>query len=233
MKQSKKFKEKSKLVDRTKHYDPAEAMELLKKISYSNFDESVELHFNLGIDPKHADQQLRGTVSLPKGIGKKKKVLVIAEGDDVKRAEENGADYVGSDDYIEKIQGGWFDFDVVISTPSLMKKIGKLGKVLGAKGLMPNPKLGTVTKDIEKAVKEFKSGKFEYRNDKNGIVHMIIGNTSFSEADLVANFNYIYDFLNKIKPNKAKGTYFKSIALCSTQSPSIFIEPLKIKWKVN
>ena len=233
MKQSKKFKEKSKLVDRTKHYDPAEAMELLKKISYSNFDESVELHFNLGIDPKHADQQLRGTVSLPKGIGKKKKVLVIAEGDDVKCAEENGADYVGSDDYIEKIQGGWFDFDVVISTPSLMKKIGKLGKVLGAKGLMPNPKLGTVTKDIEKAVKEFKSGKFEYRNDKNGIVHMIIGNTSFSEADLVANFNYIYDFLNKIKPNKAKGTYFKSIALCSTQSPSIFIEPLKIKWKVN
>ena len=233
MKQSKKFKEKSKLVDRTKHYDPTEAMELLKKISYSNFDESVELHFNLGIDPKHADQQLRGTVSLPKGIGKNKKVLVIAEGDDVKRAEENGADYVGSDDYIEKIQGGWFDFDVVISTPALMKKIGKLGKVLGAKGLMPNPKLGTVTKDIDKAVKEFKSGKFEYRNDKNGIIHMIIGNTSFSEADLVANFNYIYDFLNKIKPNKAKGTYFKSIALCSTQSPSIFIEPLKIKWKVN
>tara|TARA_B100000427_G_scaffold175625_1_gene146063 strand:- start:542 stop:1243 length:702 start_codon:yes stop_codon:yes gene_type:complete len=233
MKQSKKFKEKSKLVDRTKHYDPAEAVDLLKKISYSNFNESVELHFNLGIDPKHADQQLRGTVSLPKGIGKNKKVLVIAEGDDVKRAEENGADYVGSDDYIEKIQGGWFDFDVVISTPALMKKIGKLGKVLGAKGLMPNPKLGTVTKDIEKAVKEFKSGKFEYRNDKNGIIHMIIGNTSFSEADLVTNFNYIYDFLNKIKPNKAKGTYFKSIALCSTQSPSIFIEPLKIKWKEN
>ena len=162
MKQSKKFKEKSKLVDRTKHYDPADAVDLLKKISYSNFNESVELHFNLGIDPKHADQQLRGTVSLPKGIGKNKKVLVIAEGDDVKRAEENGADYVGSDDYIEKIQGGWFDFDVVISTPALMKKIGKLGKVLGAKGLMPNPKLGTVTKDIEKAVKEFKSGKFEY-----------------------------------------------------------------------
>ncbi|RAP27372.1 50S ribosomal protein L1 [Candidatus Marinamargulisbacteria bacterium SCGC AG-333-B06] len=230
MKQSKQYKEKNKLIDKTRCYSPKEAVELLKEVSYSSYNESVELHFNLGIDPKHADQQLRGTVSLPNGIGKEKKVLVIAEGEDAKLATDNGADYVGSDDYIEKIQGGWFEFDIVISTPPLMKKIGRLGKVLGAKGLMPNPKLGTVTKDIAKAVKEFKSGKFEYRNDKNGIIHLIIGNTSFTANDLLTNFNYIYDFIHKIKPNKAKGTYFKSIALCSTQSPSIFIEPIKIKW---
>ena len=233
MKQSKQYKEKNNLIDKTNFYNPEEAMALLKEVSYAKYNEAVELHFNLGIDPKHADQQLRGTVSLPKGIGRNKKVLVIAEGEDANQAQNNGADYVGSDDYIEKIQGGWFDFDVVISTPSLMKKIGRLGKVLGAKGLMPNPKLGTVTKDVGKAVKEFKSGKFEYRNDKNGIIHMIIGNTSFSSEDLLENFKYIYDFILKIKPNKSKGTYFKSIALCSTQSPSIFIQPLKIKWKEN
>ena len=233
MRKSKLFKEKNQLIERAKFYSPKEAVELLKKVSFSKFNESIEVHFNLGIDPKHADQQLRGTVSLPKGIGKQKRVLVIAEGELAKDATDNGADYVGSDEYIEKIQGGWFEFDVIITTPPMMKKIGRLGKVLGAKGLMPNPKLGTVTQDIAKAVKEFKSGKFEYRNDKNGIVHLIIGNTAFSEEDLLENFNFIYDFINKLKPSKAKGAYFKSIALCSTQSPSIFIEPLKIKWNVN
>ena len=230
MKQSKVYKEKHKLIEKNKFYSPNEALSLLKQVSFAKFNETIEVHFNLGIDPKHADQQLRGTVSLPKGIGKEKKILVIAEGEQATIANDNGADYVGSDDYIEKIQSGWFDFDVIIATPPLMKKIGRLGKVLGSKGLMPNPKLGTVTQDIAKAVKEFKSGKFEYRNDKNGIIHLMIGNTSFSEADLLENFNYIYDFINKIKPNKSKGTYFRSIALCSTQSPSIFIEPLKIKW---
>ena len=230
MKQSKVYKEKHKLIEKNKFYSPNEALSLLKQVSFAKFNETIEVHFNLGIDPKHADQQLRGTVSLPKGIGKEKKILVIAEGEQATIANDNGADYVGSDDYIEKIQSGWFDFDVIIATPPLMKKIGRLGKVLGSKGLMPNPKLGTVTQDIAKAVKEFKSGKFEYRNDKNGIIHLMIGNTSFSEEDLLENFNYIYDFINKIKPNKSKGTYFRSIALCSTQSPSIFIEPLKIKW---
>ncbi|MBH37479.1 50S ribosomal protein L1 [bacterium] len=230
MKQSKVYKEKHKLIEKSKFYSPNEALSLLKQVSFAKFNETIEVHFNLGIDPKHADQQLRGTVSLPKGIGKEKKILVIAEGEQATIANDNGADYVGSDDYIEKIQSGWFDFDIIIATPPLMKKIGRLGKVLGSKGLMPNPKLGTVTQDIAKAVKEFKSGKFEYRNDKNGIIHLMIGNTSFSEEDLLENFYYIYDFINKIKPNKSKGTYFKSIALCSTQSPSIFIEPLKIKW---
>ena len=230
MKQSKVYKEKHKLIEKNKFYSPNEALSLLKQVSFAKFNETIEVHFNLGIDPKHADQQLRGTVSLPKGIGKEKKILVIAEGEQATIANDNGADYVGSDDYIEKIQSGWFDFDIIIATPPLMKKIGRLGKVLGSKGLMPNPKLGTVTQDIAKAVKEFKSGKFEYRNDKNGIIHLMIGNTSFSEEDLLENFYYIYDFINKIKPNKSKGTYFKSIALCSTQSPSIFIEPLKIKW---
>jgi len=157
-------------------------------------------------------------------------LLVIAEGDDVESCKAAGAEYVGSDEYLEKIQKGWFDFDVLITKPMMMRKLGKLGRVLGSKGLMPNPKTGTVTQDLEKAIKEFKSGKFEYRNDKEGILHVVIGNITFSEEDIVENFNAIYDFLLKIKPNKSKGTYFKSIALCSTQSPSIFIEPMKVKW---
>jgi len=233
MRKSKQYKEKYQLIDKEQFYAPKEAFSLLKKVSFAKFNESVEVHFRLGIDPKHADQQLRGAVSLPNGIGKEKRVLVIAEGEDAKLAKDSGADFVGSDEYVEKIQGGWFDFDVLICTPSLMKKIGILGKALGSKGLMPNPKLGTVTQDVAKAVKEFKSGRFEYRNDKNGIVHVIIGNTSFSDEDLIENFQFFYDFILKLKPSKSKGTYFKSIALCSTQSPSIFIEPLKIKWKEN
>ena len=230
MKKSKEYNEKVKLIDNEKLYHPEDAVNLLKKVSYAKFKESVEVHFNLGIDPRHADQQLRGTFSLPKGTGKSKKLLVIAEGEDVEKSKKAGADFVGSDEYLEKIQKGWFDFDVLITKPMMMKKLGKLGRVLGSKGLMPNPKTGTVTQDLEKAIKEFKSGKFEYRNDKEGILHLVIGNITFSEADILENFNAIYDFLLKIKPNKSKGTYFKSISLCSTQSPSIFIEPMKVKW---
>ena len=230
MKNSKTFKEKNNLIDREKLYFPHEAIKLLKEVSYAKFNESIEVHFNLGIDPRHADQQLRGTFSLPKGNGKTKKVLVIAEGEDVDKSLSAGADFAGSDEYIEKIQKGWFDFDILITKPLMMKKLGKLGRVLGSKGLMPNPKTGTVTQDLDKAIKEFKSGKFEYRNDKEGILHIVIGNLKFSENDILENFNALYDFLLKIKPNKSKGTYFKSISLCSTQSPSIFIEPMKVKW---
>lgn len=230
MKKSKKYIERSKLVNTNENYSPKDAITLLKKVSYANFKESVEVHFNLGIDPRHADQQLRGTFSLPNGTGKSKTVLAIVEGEDVEKSKKAGADFAGSDEFIEKIQKGWFDFDVIITKPAMMKKLGKLGRVLGSKGLMPNPKTGTVTQDIEKSIQEFKSGKFEYRNDKDGILHVIIGNTSFSEEKITENFLSMYEFLQKIKPNKSKGTYFKSIALCSTQSPSIFIEPMKVKW---
>lgn len=231
MRNSKLFEESKTLIDENKEYFPNDAFDLLKKVKYSKNEETVEIHFKLGIDPKHADQQLRGTLVLPKGNGKTKKVLVIAEGENVEIAEEAGADYAGSDEYLEKITSGWFNFDVIITTPDLMRKFGKLGRTLGSKGLMPNPKLGTVTKDIEKVVKEFKAGKFEYRNDKDGIIHLSIGKTSFNNDDLLENFYYLYDFLQKIKPAKAKGTYFKSIALCSTQSPSIFIDPMKVRWE--
>ena len=231
MKKSKTFKLNSEKVNRDNFYSPDEAFKILKSFSESKYDESIEVHFNLGIDPRHADQQLRGTYALPNGNGKSKTILAIAEGPNAKLAEEAGADFVGSDEYIEKIQKGWFEFDIIITSPEMMKKLGRLGKQLGSKGLMPNPKAGTVTKDIAAAVKEFKSGKFEYRNDKNGILHIVLGKKSFKENDLIENFNAFYDFLLKIKPSKSKGAYFKSISLCSTQSPSIFIEPLKVKWK--
>ncbi|RAP32094.1 50S ribosomal protein L1 [Candidatus Marinamargulisbacteria bacterium SCGC AG-414-C22] len=230
MRQSKLYKEKVALIDKEKSYNPKDAMELLKKIIPNKFDESIEVHFNLGIDPRHADQQLRGTFALPNGTGKSKKILAIVEGEQEKEANEAGADFVGCDEYIEKIQGGWFDFDIIITSPSMMKKLGRLGKTLGSKGLMPNPKAGTVTQKIGETIKEFKSGKFEYRNDKNGLLHIIIGKASFDSDALYENFEVFFDLLQKIKPSKAKGTYIKSIALCSTQSPSILIEPMKVKW---
>ena len=233
MKKSKTYIEKSKLIKSESVYSPKEAVNLLKKVSYAKFTESIEVHFNLGIDPRHADQQLRGTFSLPNGTGKTKKVLALVEGEEVEKAKNAGADLAGSDEFIEKIQKGWFDFDVIITKPMMMKKLGKLGRILGSKGLMPNPKTGTVTQDIEKSIKEFKSGKFEYRNDKDGILHVVIGNSSFTEENIVENFISMYEFLLKIKPNKSKGAYFKSISLCSTQSPSILVEPMKVKWSQN
>ena len=191
MKKSKTYIEKSKGIDRETLYDPQDAIALLKQAAYANFDESVEVHYRLGIDPRHADQQLRGTFSLPKGTGKSVKVLAMAEGAAADDAKDAGADYVGVDEYIEKIQGGWFDFDILLATPDMMKKLGRLGRVLGSKGLMPNPKTGTVTTDMKKTVSEFKSGKFEYRNDKNGILHIVLGKKSFSEDDLLENFIFI------------------------------------------
>lgn len=231
MKKSKRYKEINSVIDRDNRYSPSQAISLLKKNLKTNYAESIEVHFNLGIDPRHADQQLRGTFTLPNGNGKSKVLLVIAEGENEELAKKNGADYVGSDEYIDKIKGGWFDFDLIITTPNLMRKLAKLGKVLGSKGLMPNPKAGTVTTDIAKTVNEFKSGKFEYRNDKEGNLHVVIGTTDFNEQKLVENFENLYDFILKEKPAKSKGTYFNNISLCSTQSPSIFIEPLKIKWE--
>lgn len=231
MRKSKVYQKKASLIRSDHFYSPHDAISLLKEVTVATFNETVEVHFNLGIDPRHADQQLRGTLSLPHGTGKTKIVAVVAEGDAAQDATKAGADFVGSDDLLEKIQGGWFGFDVLITTPNMMRKIGKLGRALGSKGLMPNPKSGTVTQDIKKAVSEFKSGKFEYRNDKEGNLHVVLGKIGFSVNDLLENFTVLYEFVAKIKPAKAKGVYFNSISLCSTQSPSIVVEPMKIKWK--
>lgn len=227
----KKYIESAKKVDREKLYSPKEALSLVKDVAYANFDETIEIHFNLGIDPRHADQQLRGTLVLPHGTGKSVKVAVLAQGDKATAATKAGADEVGADDLIEKIQGGWLDFDVLIATPDMMAKIGKLGRVLGAKGLMPNPKSGTVTTDVENTVKEFKAGKVEYRNDKTGIIHIGIGKKSFSDENLVDNFMLVYDTLLKVKPAKAKGIYMRSISVSSAQGVGVYVEPMKVKWE--
>lgn len=227
----KKYSNSLQLIDKSILYSPKEAFALLKKIAYSNFDETIETHFNLGIDPRHADQQLRGTLVLPNGTGKSIRIAVIAQGDNEKKAVSAGADEVGNDDLISKIENGWLEFDVLIATPDMMSKLGKLGRVLGSRGLMPNPKSGTVTTNVENTVKEFKSGKVEYRNDKTGIIHIGIGKKSFSEESLVDNFMLVYDTLFKAKPSKSKGVYLRSISISSSQSPGVFIEPTKIKWK--
>ena len=229
----KKYTDSAALVDREVTYSPEAAIELLKKAAYAKFDESVELHFQLGVDPRHADQQLRGTLVLPNGTGKDKRVAVIASGDKVQAALDAGANEAGGEDLIEKISGGWFDFDVLVATPDMMAKVGKLGRVLGSKGLMPNPKSGTVTPDVAKAVSEFKSGKVEYRNDKYGNIHVVIGKTSFDADKLFENFDTIYETLMKVKPQKAKGVYMKSISLASTMGPGIWVETQKLKWNNN
>jgi len=231
MKRSKRYRENIKLVDSTKLYTPTEAFKVLNQFAPAKFDETVEIHFSLGIDPRHADQQLRGTTSLPHGTGKTIKIAVITQGENLAKATKAGADFVGSDDLIEKIAEGWLDFDLLIASPEMMSKVGRLGRMLGAKGLMPNPKAGTVTPDIEKAIAEFKAGKLEYRNDKFGNLHIGIGKKSFSETNIRENFNSIYDTVTKIKPSKAKGVYIKSVTLCSAMSPGVSIEPMKIKWK--
>jgi large subunit ribosomal protein L1 len=231
MKKGKKYIEKAKKVDREKLYSPEDAIVLLKELKNEKFDETVEIHFNLGIDPRHSDQQLRGTMVLPNGTGKDVVVLVLAQGEKVSEAKEAGADYVGCEEYIEKIQKGWFEFDLVIATPDVMSKVGRLGRQLGSKGLMPNPKTGTVTMNVADAVKEFKAGKVEYRNDKTGIIHLILGKTSFDNTRLQENFLAVYDAILKAKPVKSKGVYMRSVSICSTMSPGIFIEPMKIKWK--
>jgi large subunit ribosomal protein L1 len=227
-KKGKKYMEALKLVDRSKAYPVSEAIELVKKTNYAKFDATVEAAFRLGLDPKKADQQIRGAVVLPNGTGKTQRVLVFAKGEKAKEAEAAGADYVGDAEYIEKINQGWLDFDVVVATPDMMGEVGKLGRTLGPKGLMPNPKTGTVTFDVAKAVSEIKAGKVEYRLDKAGIIHAPIGKVSFDSAKLEENFAAIYDALLKAKPAAAKGTYMKSVTLSSTMGPGIKVDPATV-----
>jgi len=224
-KKSKKYVEALKLVDRSKLYDVNEAVELVKKTSYAKFDATVEVAFRLGLDPKKADQQVRGAVVLPNGTGKTQRVLVFAKGEKAKEAEAAGADFVGDADYINKINQGWFDFDVIVATPDMMGEVGKLGRVLGPKGLMPNPKTGTVTFDVTKAINEIKAGKVEYRLDKAGIIHVPVGKVSFDTAKLAENFATVFETLVKAKPAAAKGTYMKSVSVTSTMGPGVKVDP--------
>ncbi|WP_203334919.1 50S ribosomal protein L1 [Planococcus beigongshangi] len=230
-KTGKKLREAAKLIDRTNLYDAKEAIELAKKASTVNFDATVEVAFRLGIDTRKNDQQIRGAVVLPNGTGKTQSVLVFAKGDKVKEAEAAGADFVGDADYIQKIQQGWFDFDVIVATPDMMGEVGKIGRVLGPKGLMPNPKTGTVTFDVAKAVQEIKAGKVEYRADKTGIIHAPIGKVSFDDSKLAENLEAIYDVVVKAKPATAKGTYIKSLNVTTTMGPAVKVDPTKVAVK--
>ncbi|WP_093052696.1 MULTISPECIES: 50S ribosomal protein L1 [Salipaludibacillus] len=222
-KRGKKYEDALKLVDREKVYNVEEAIELVKKTAVANFDETVELAARLGVDPKKADQQIRGAVVLPNGTGKTQRVLVFAKGDKAKEAEAAGADFVGEEDMINKVSQGWLDFDVVVATPDMMAQVGKLGRVLGPKGLMPNPKTGTVTFEVEKAVNEIKAGKVEYRVDKAGNIHVPLGKTSFDNDKLVENFKTMMDTLMKAKPAAAKGTYLRNVSLAATMGPGLKI----------
>ncbi len=224
MKVSKRYAESVKLVDKTKEYEVKEALALIEKMPKPKFDETVELHVKLGVDSKHADQQVRGTVVLPNGTGKTQKVLVFAKGPKAEEAEKAGADFVGAEELIPKIQNeNWFDYDVVVATPDMMGVVGRLGKVLGPKGLMPNPKSGTVTMDVTKAINEIKSGKVEYRLDKTNIIHLGFGKVSFGTDKLLENYETIINAIIKAKPAAAKGQYIKSVAITTTMGPGIFI----------
>lgn len=224
---SKKYQEASKLVEENKLYDLAEAIELVRKTSVTKFDATVEVAIKLGVDPKYADQQVRGAVVLPHGTGKSKTVLVFAKGDKVKEAEAAGADFVGSEELVAKIQAGWSDFDVAVATPDMMGLVGRLGKVLGPKGLMPNPKVGTVTLDVTRAINEIKAGKIEYRTDKAGNIHAPVGKVSFDESKLLENVQTLIETLIKVKPSGAKGQYIKSVTLSTTMGPGVSVDVLK------
>ena len=230
-KHGKKYLEVSKLIEIDKSYDPEEALELLKKTGTAKFDETVEVAFRLGVDPEHADQQLRGAVTLPNGTGKTKRVLVFAKGEKIKEAEAAGADHVGSEELVQKIQGGWFDFDVAVATPDMMGVVGRLGKILGPKGLMPNPKVGTVTLDVAQAVQEIKAGKLEYRTDKAGNVHLPVGKLSFDADKLVDNYFTLLDTIVKAKPAASKGQYIRNITLSTTMGPGIKVNVLRLTSK--
>ena len=228
MNMGKKYKESVALIEKTKMYDPAEAVALVCQTAKAKFDETIELHIRLGVDSRHADQQVRGAIVLPNGTGKTVRTLVFARGDNAKAAEEAGSDFVGAEDLVAKIQGGWFDFDVVIATPDMMGVIGRLGKVLGPKGLMPNPKAGTVTPDVARAVTEAKAGKIEYRLDKTNIIHCPIGKASFGADKLMENFNALVGAVIKAKPAAAKGQYIKSCVLATTMGPGIKLNYAKL-----
>ena len=224
----KKYQDSAKLIDSAKLYDPSEALGLVVQTAKAKFDETVEVHIRLGVDSRHADQQVRGAVVLPNGTGKSTKVLVFAKGDKAAEAEAAGADFVGAEDLVAKIQGeNWFGFDVVVATPDMMGLVGRLGKVLGPKGLMPNPKAGTVTMDVKKAIEELKAGKIEYRLDKTNIIHCPLGKASFGADKLMENYSTLYDAVLKAKPSAAKGQYMKSIVISTTMGPGIKINPAK------
>lgn len=225
----KRYAEAMKQIDASKHYDVAEAVALLKTVAKAKFNETVEVHFRMGVDGRHADQQVRGAIVLPHGTGNSKKVLVIAKGEKAEEARAAGADFVGAEDMIEKIQKeNWFEYDVIVATPDMMGLIGRLGRVLGPKGLMPNPKSGTVTFDLTKAVNEIKAGKVEYRLDKTNIIHCSIGKISFENEQLVENMNALVEAINKARPAAAKGAYLKSVVLTSTMSPGIKLNAAKL-----
>lgn len=224
-KKGKKYLEAAKAVDPTKQYTPEEAVDLLKKIDFAKFDETFEVAYRLNVDPKQADQQIRGAVVLPNGTGKTAKVIVFAQGDQAKAAEDAGADIVGAEDLVQKIQDGWLDFDVAVATPPMMAQVGRLGRVLGPKGLMPNPKTGTVTMDTAKAVKDIKAGQVAYRVDKAGIIHAPIGKKSFDADKLLENFKAMNDIVLKARPASTKGIYIKSLALTATMAPGIKVNP--------
>ena len=229
MKKGKRYVESAKLVDRTNLYDVEEAVSIIKKTANAKFDETIEAHIKLGVDGRHADQQIRGAVVLPHGTGKKVKVLVFAKGDKVEEAQAAGADYVGGQELVPKIQNeGWLDFDVVVATPDMMGVVGRLGRVLGPKGLMPNPKAGTVTMDVTKAVNDIKAGKIEYRLDKTNIIHVPVGKASFTEEQLADNFHTLMGAIVKAKPAAAKGQYLRSVTITSTMGPGIKLNPVKL-----
>lgn len=221
----KRYREAAKSIGETTLYDPREAIRLVKQGAKAKFDETIEAAIRLGVDPKQADQQVRGTVALPAGTGKKVRVLVFAKGEKIKEAETAGADFVGADEYIEKINGGWLDFDVAVATPDMMGTVGRLGRVLGPRGLMPNPKAGTVTFDLAKAVREIKAGKIEYRTEKAGILHVPIGKASFTEEQLFSNFTALMEAVMRAKPASAKGHYLRSITISSTMGPGAKVDP--------
>ena len=227
MKKGKKYSDSLKLIDRSKQYDPEEAIALVKQTAKAKFDETVEISVRLGVDPRHADQQVRGAVVLPHGTGKTVRVLVICKADKAAEAEAAGADFVGAEEMVAKIQGGWFDFDVVVATPDMMGQVGRLGRVLGPKGLMPSPKAGTVTMNVQQAVNDIKAGKVEYRVDKTAIIHCPVGKASFDQQKLTENLRTLMEAIIKAKPAAAKGTYIRSAVISSTMGPGIKLNSLK------
>lgn len=226
-KRGRKYQEAAKLIDPAVNYSPAEAVDLVRKTAYTKFDATIEAHLRMGLDPRKADQQIRSTVQLPNGTGRQVRVMVFAEGEDQRIALESGADYAGSDDMVEKIQGGWFEFDVAVATPPMMSKVGRLGKLLGPRGLMPSPKAGTVVPgaDLARVVKELKAGRVEFRLDRTANVHVPIGKASFSNEQLLENFSALMEAINQAKPAGAKGTYIKKVALAATMGPGIRVDP--------
>ncbi|OPX97964.1 MAG: 50S ribosomal protein L1 [Syntrophorhabdus sp. PtaU1.Bin002] len=226
---AKKYETARTKIDREKRYDMEEALDLLPQVKYAKFDETVELALRLGVDPRHADQMVRGSVALPNGLGKEVKVLVFAKGQKEKEAEEAGADFIGAEELIEKIQKGWLDFDKAVATPDVMGMVSKLGKILGPRGLMPNPKVGTVTFEVAKTVKEMKAGRVEFRVDKAGNLHVPVGKISFGKEKLLENVNSLIETVVRLKPPSSKGTYVKGIAVCTTMSPGIKIDPIYVR----